>query len=142
MRCSKQTHDADFKHVRTSNFKTDNTKISFGLQDILPRIESDLKKEMIKIFKFFEYFSLLGITKSALNLLILVVTFSHDNCNLEDKKTVEGLRSFHLLLLFECLSQTEGVLGSCSLASKLHGMVHDLERICQLMGQKMVSVKD
>merc|ERR1711892_1577490 len=82
--------EADFKHMRTSNFKTDNTKISFGLQDILPRIETDMKKEMIKIFKFFEFFSLLGITKSALNLLFIAVIFSFDNCNLQDKKTVEG----------------------------------------------------
>merc|ERR1711892_1435645 len=137
-----QLAEADFKYLRTSSIKTANTRISFFLQDILSRIEPDLKKEFIKIFNFFEYFSLIGVTKSALNLLIIAVIFSFDNCNLQDKKTVEGHRHHYLLLVFDCLSQTEGVLGACSIASKLHGMVHDLERICQLIGQKMVNVKD
>ena len=129
-------------YLRTSNIKATNTRATFGLQDVLSRVDSELKKEIIKIFNFFEYFSLICVPKPAINLIILVVVFSHDNCNLEDKKSVEEHRCRYLLLLFECLSQTEGVLGACNIAYKLHGVLRDLDRICQLLGQKMVNEKE
>ena len=71
-----------------------------------------------------------------------MVILSHDNCNLKNKKTVEDHRCRYLLLLFEFLSQTEGVLGACNIAYELHGVLHDLDRICQLLGQKMLCAKE
>ena len=91
---------------------------------------------------YYYYFSQIAVPKAALNILILVAIFSHDCCNLEDKATVEEHRHRYLLLLFECLCQSEGVLGACNVACKLHGVVHHLDRICQVMGQKMVNVKE
>ena len=49
--------EADLSLLRTSNISVENKKISplvsFGLKDILPRIEADMKNEVVKIFKLF-----------------------------------------------------------------------------------------
>lgn len=132
--------EADFKYLRSSTIKTESSRVSFGLQEVLQSVEKDIQKDIMKIFSFFEYFSQIGLTKQAINLLIVVLIFIHDNLNLEDKKTVEDHRSYYLLLLYDCLSQTEGVLGACNIAAKLHTSLHTLHRLCQILGQRMVSI--
>ena len=132
--------EADFKYLRSSSMKAESARVAFGLQDILPRVEKDIQKDIMKIFSFFEYFSQIGLTKQAINLLIVVLIFSQDNLNLEDKKTVDYYRSHYLLLLYDCLSQTEGVLGACNVAAKLHTSLHTLHRLCQILAQRMVSI--
>jgi len=130
--------EADFKYLRSSTMKTESARVTFSLQDILPRVEKDMQKDIMKIFSFFEHFSLIGMTRQAINLLIVVLIFSQDNCNLEDKKSVEYHRSHYLLLLYDCLSQTEGVVGACNIAAKLHTSLHTLHWLCQILGQRMV----
>ena len=82
--------------------------------------------------------SKVGVPKAAINILILVAIFYHDICELEDTKAFEENRLHYLLLLFVCLCQSEGVLRACNIASKLNRVIQDLDRICQLLGQKMV----
>ena len=146
---SPQTHlvtwrltEPDFRSVRTLGIEAADGRVSFGLSDVVVRVEPDIKDDMVKMFKFFDYFSHLGIPSSAMHLLSLVVIFTHDCCDLEAAARVEERRRHHLFLLFECLCHSEGVLGACNVAARLHSAINDLNRICQLLGQKFVSVRD
>jgi len=146
---SSQTHcvtwkltESDFRSVRTLGIEATDGRVSFGLSDVMARVEVDIKDDMVKMFKFFDYFSHLGIPASAMHLLSLVVIFTHDCCDLEETARVEERRRHHLFLLFECLCHSEGVLGACNVASRLHSAINDLNRICQLLGQKFVTVHD
>ena len=132
----------DFRTIRTLGIEASDGRVSFGLSDVLARVEVDIKDDMVKMFKFLDYFSHLGVPSSAMHLLSLVVIFTHDCCDLEAAARVEERRRHHLFLLFECLVHSEGVLGACNVAARLHGAINDLNRICQLLGQKFVTVRD
>ena len=134
--------ESDFRSVRTLGIEAKDGRVSFGLSDVMVRVEPDIKDDMVKMFKFFDYFSHLGIPSSAMHLLALVVIFTHDCCDLEAAARVEERRRHHLFLLYECLCHSEGVLGACNVAARLHSAINDLNRICQLLGQKFVSVRD
>ena len=130
--------EQDFKYFKTLNMAASSRQASFQLSDVLTRVESDLRDTLTHLFNFFDSFSKVGVHKAAINILILVSIFNHDICDLEDKKIVHDHRLHYLLLLFECLCQSEGVSGACNIASKLNRGMQDLDRICQLLGQKMV----
>ena len=132
----------DFRMIRTLGIEASDGRVAFGLTDVLARVEVDIKDDMVKMFKFLDYFSHLGVPSSAMHLLSLVVIFTHDCCDLEAAARVEERRRHHLFLLFECLVHSEGVLGACNVAARLHGAINDLNRICQLLGQKFVTVRD
>ena len=132
----------DFRTIRTLGIEASDGRVSFGLTDVLARVEVDIKDDMVKMFKFLDYFSHLGVPSSAMHLLSLVVIFTHDCCDLEAAARVEERRRHHLFLLFECLVHSEGVLGACNVAARLHSAINDLNRICQLLGQKFVTVRD
>jgi len=134
--------ESDFRCIRTLGIEASDGRASFGLSDVVVRVESDIKDDMVKMFKFLDYFSHLGIPASAMHLLALVVVFTHDCCDLESTVKVEERRRHHLFLLYESLCHSEGVLGACNIAARLHGAINDLNRICQLLGQKFVSVHD
>jgi len=134
--------ESDFRCIRTLGIEASDGRASFGLSDVVVRVESDIKDDMVKMFKFLDYFSHLGIPASAMHLLALVVVFTHDCCDLERTVKVEERRRHHLFLLYESLCHSEGVLGACNIAARLHGAINDLNRICQLLGQKFVSVHD
>lgn len=146
---STQTHtvtwkltEPDFRCLRTLDIAASNGRASFGLSDVLPRVEPEIKDDLMKLFKFFDFFSHISIPVPALQILTLVVLFTHDCCDLKDQPKVESKRRRYLFLLFESLCNTEGVLGACNVASRLHGALNDLNRICQLLGQKFVNVKE
>ena len=134
--------ETDYQALRKLNMKTVNGRAVIGLTDVQPKVESDLQDDVAKLFKFFDYFSAIGVPKNALFVLAVVVVFCHDCCDIENKDTVEEMRRRYLIILFECVSQSEGVLGACKIALKLHTAIHHLNRICQLFAQKFVTVKE
>ena len=134
--------ETDYQALRKLGIKTVNGRAVFGLADVHPRVEAELRDDIVKLFKFCDYFSLIGVPKPALLVLAAAVVFTHDCCDLGDKARVEEMRRRHLILLFECLAQSEGVLGACKIALKLHTAIHHLNRICQLFAQKFVTVQE
>ena len=114
----------------------------FGMSDVQSRMEPDLQDDVVKLFKFFDYFSQIGVPRQALFVLSLAVVFNHDCCDIEDRVKVEDMRRRYLIILYECLTHSEGVLGACKIALKLHTAIHHLNRICQLFAQKFVTVKE
>ena len=134
--------ELDYQALRKQKVDVHNGRAVFGLSDVHLRVDPDLKDDMVKLFKFFDYFYLIGVPKPSLYILALVAVFCHDCCDIENKDKVEQLRRRNLIFLFECISQTEGILASCKIALKLHQALHHLNRICQLIAQKFVSVKE
>ena len=110
------------------------------LHNIITFLDQDIKEEMSRLVKFFETFSKLDIPRSAVSLLIFVTMFNHEFCVLEDKEAVVEARNVYIHLLYQSLSHSVGVRRACTLASKLHLMLQNLDRICQILGQKFVSV--
>ena len=134
--------ESDYRLARKLGFRTINGRASFGLSDVLKRMDSELRDDMVKLFKFFDYFSQIGVPKSSMHLLAFAVMFSHDCCDIENKEKVEGLKIRYLIILFETITQSEGILGACNIALKLHTAIHHLNRICQLLTQKFIYVHE
>ena len=134
--------ETDYRALRKLNIKVVNGRAVFGLSDVTPRVEADLKDDMIKLFKFCDYFSQIGVPKCALFVLAVAVVFTHDCCDIENKVKVEEMRRRYLIILFECLATSDGVLGACKIALKLHNAIHHLNRICQLFAQKFVTLQE
>ena len=134
--------ETDYQSLRKQNIEAQNGRAVFGLSEVHHRVDPDIRDDIGKLFKFFDYFYLIGVPKSALSILAIVAVFCHDCCDIENKDRVEQLRRRNLVILYECLSQTEGVLGACKIGLKLHQAVHHLNRICQLLAQKFVGVKE
>ena len=134
--------ETDHQILRRLNIKTVNGRGVFGMSDVHARIESDLQDDVVKLFKFFDYFSQIGVPKNALFVLAVAVVYTHDCCDVDNRSKIEEMRRRYLIIMFECLSQSEGVLGACKIALKLHTAIHHLNRICQLFAQKFVSVKE
>ena len=134
--------ESDYQSLRKLNMKTVNGRAVFGLPEVQARVEADIRDDMVKLFKFFDYFSLIAVPKNALFVLAVAVVFSHDCCDIENKVKIEQMRRRYLIILFECVSQSEGVLGACKIALKLHSAIHHLNRICQLFAQKFVTVQE
>ena len=132
----------DHQALRKLNIKAVNGRAVFGLTDVSPRVELELRDDMVKLFKFCDYFAQIGVPKSALFVLAVAVIFTHDCCDIEDKVKVEEMRRRYLIILFECLATSDGVLGACKIALKLHNAIHHLNRICQLFAQKFVTVQE
>ena len=146
---NKQSHtinwsltEHDYRALKTANVTAVNGRASFGLTDVVERIETDLKDDMVKLFKYFEYFSQIGVPREALPILSFVVVFSHECCDVENRDKVEDIRRRYLIFLFECIAHSEGILGACNMGLRLHTAVHHLSRICQLLMQKFVNVQD
>ena len=134
--------ETDYQSLRKQKVDVHNGRAVFGLSDVHLRVDSDLRDDVVKLFKFFDYFFLIGVPKSALLILALVAVFCHDCCDIENKDRVETLRRRNLIILYECISQTQGILGTCKIGLKLHQALHHLNRICQLLAQKFISVKE
>ena len=146
---SPQTHsmtwaltEHDYRIIKTLDVTTTNGRASFGLSDVIARVEAELKDDMVKLFKFFDYFSHIGVPKEALHLLAVSVIFSHDCCDVENREKLEQIRRRYLILLFECLSHSEGILGACNMGLRLHTAIHHLNRICQVLMQKFVTLME
>lgn len=114
--------------------------VSFTLANILPLLDPDLKEEIPRLAKFLDSFSKLDVPRSVVNLLIFVAMFSSEFCVLEDKEAVMEARTRYIHLVYESLCHNVGVRRSCTLASKLHLLLQNLDRICQILGQKFVNV--
>ena len=114
----------DFTTIKSLNMTNVSGRASFGLPDVLGRVEADLKDDIVKIFKFWDYFSQIGFPKEALHLLATSVTFSHDCCDVENREKLEKIRRQYLILLFECISHSEGILGACNMGLRLHTAIH------------------
>ena len=112
----------------------------FTLQTVLSMVEVDLKDELIRLAKIFELFSKLDIPKPAMNLLMLITMFNTEYCQVEALEVVTESRQRYTQLLYECLSGKLGVRRACNLASQLHATIQSTDRICQILGQKFVSV--
>ena len=134
--------ETDYQALRKLNIKVVNGRAVFGLADITPRVEPELRDDLAKLFKFCDYFAQIGVPKSALFVLAVAVIFTHDCCDIENKVKVEEMRRRYLIILFECLATSDGVLGACKIALKLHNAIHHLNRICQLFAQKFVTVQE
>jgi len=112
----------------------------FTLQTVLSLVEADLKDELVRLSKIFESFSKLDIPKPALNLLMLITMFNTEYCQVEAVEAVTESRQRYIQLLYECLCSKLGVRKACNLASQLHATIQNTDRICQILGQKFVSV--
>ena len=134
--------ETDYQALRKINIKVVNGRAVFGQVDVSPRVEPELGDDVVKLFKFCDYFAQIGVPKSALYVLAVAVIFTHDCCDIENKVKVEQMRRRYLIILFECLATSEGVLGACKIALKLHNAIHHLNRICQLFAQKFVTVQE
>jgi len=134
--------EQDCRAIKNMNITTMNGRASFDLSAVIAKVESELKDDIVKLFKFFDYFSHIGVPKNALQVLSVAVIFSHDCCDIENKEQMEGMRRRYLILLFECLSNSEGILGACNMGLRLHTAIHHLNRICQLLAQKFCNVKE
>lgn len=134
--------EQDYQHLRQQNFKIVNSRTVIDHDSLVSNVDTDLREDFGKIFRFFDYFSSLGLPRNALFVLSIVVTFCHDCCDIENKEGIENIRRRYLIILYECIQQTEGVLGACKIALKLHNAIHHLNRICQLFSQKFVTVND
>ena len=134
--------ETDYQALRKLNIKVVNGRAVFGLADVSSRVEPELGDDVVKLFKFCDYFTQIGVPKSALNVLAVAVIFTHDCCDIENKVKVEEMRRRYLIILFECLATSDGVLGACKIALKLHNAIHHLNRICQLFAQKFVTVQE
>ena len=134
--------ETDYQALRKLNIKVVNGRAVFGLADVSSRVETELGDDVVKLFKFCDYFAQIGVPKSALYVLAVAVIFTHDCCDIEDKVKVEEMRRRYLIILFECLATSDGVLGACKIALKLHNAIHHLNRICQLFAQKFVTVQE
>ena len=110
------------------------------LQTILGLVEADLKDELVRLAKIFESFSKLEIPKPAVNLLMLITMFNTEYCQVEAVEAVTETRQRYIHLLYECLCAKLGVRRACNLASQLHATIQNTDRICQILGQKFVSV--
>ena len=110
--------ETDYQALRKQAVEAQNGRAVFGLSDVNLRVEADLRDDIGKLFKFFEYFYLIGVPKSALLILALVAVFCHDCCDIENKDRVETLRRRNLIILYECISQTQGILGTCKIGLK------------------------
>lgn len=110
------------------------------LQAILGMVEVDIKEELGRLAKIFDSFSKLSIPRPAVNLLILITMFSPEFCQLEERDAVTDCRLRYILLLYEVLCHKVGVRAACNLASNLHALIQNLDRICQILGQKFVNV--
>ena len=117
-------------------------RASFGLTDVVARVEAELKDDMAKLLKFFDYFSHIGVPKEALYLLATSVVFSHDCCDVENREKLKKIRRRYLILLFQCISHSEGILGACNMGLRLHTAIYHLNRIYQLLTQKFVSIQE
>ena len=114
--------------------------VTFSLASLQPLLDPDLKDEVARLAKFFESFSKLELPRSAANLLVLVAVFNSEFCVLEDAEAVAEARLKYVHLLYECLCQSVGIRKACTLASKLHALLQNLDRLCQILGQKFVNV--
>ena len=112
----------------------------FTLQTVLGLVEADLKDELVRLAKIFETFSSLDIPRPAVNLLMLITMFNTEFCQVEAVEAVTEARQRYIHLLYECLSGKLGVRRACNLASHLHATIQNTDRICQILGQKFVSV--
>merc|ERR1712079_542055 len=106
---------------------------TFGLQQILPLVDPEIRDEITRLATFLDTFSKLEIPRCAANLMIFIAMFSSEFCDLEDRDAVTEARTSYIQLLYECLCQTIGVRKSCTVASKLHVMMQNLDRICQIL---------
>ena len=113
--------------------------VELSLHTSLAMVE-DIKEELIRLSKIFESFSKLDLPRAAVNLLILITMFNPEFCQLEDREAVTDSRLRYTLLLYEILCHKVGVRKACTLASNLHTIIQNLDRICQIMGQKFVNV--
>ena len=113
---------------------------SVSIPSLLAAVDSDIKDEMARLAKFFDSFSRLDLPRSAVNLLIFVSIFNPEFCSLEDKEAVVDARQQYINILYKSLCHSVGVRKACTLASKLHLLLQNLDRICQILGQKFVSV--
>ena len=132
----------DFTTLKSLNVTNVSARASFGLTDIIGRVDVELKDDMVRLFKFFVYFSHIEVPKEALCLLATSVIFSHDCCDVENREKLEKIRRRYLILLFECISHSEGILAACNMGLRLHTAIHHLNRICQLLTQKFVSIQE
>ena len=114
--------------------------VTFSLASLQPLLDPDLKDEVARLTNFFESFSKLELPRSAANLLVLVAVFNSEFCVLEDAEAVAEARLKYVHLLYECLCQSVGIRKACTLASKLHALLQNLDRLCQILGQKFVNV--
>ena len=112
----------------------------FTLQTVLGLVEPDLKDELVRLAKIFESFSKLDIPRAAVNLLMLITMFNTEYCQVEAVEAVAETRQRYIQLLYECLAAKLGVRRACNLASQLHATIQNTDRICQILGQKFVSV--
>ena len=134
--------EQDYRTLQDRGATLHGGRASVGLAAVLEKVEQELSDDMVKLFKYFDYFSHIGVNTAATNLLAISVIFSHDCCDVENRERLEQIRRHYLILLFECLSHSEGILGACNMGLRLHTAIHHLSRICQLMMQKFVTVQE
>ena len=113
---------------------------TISIPSILAAVDNDIKDEMARLAKFFDAFSKMDLPRSSVNLLIFVSIFNPEFCSLEDKEAVVEARQQYINILYKSLCHSVGVRKACTLASKLHLLLQNLDRICQILGQKFVSV--
>ena len=134
--------EQDYRALQNKGVQLQGGRVSVGLSTALEKVEHELSDDMVKLFKYFDYFSHIGVNTAATNLLAISVIFSHDCCDVENRERLEQIRRHYLILLFESLCHSEGILGACNIGLRLHTAIHHLSRICQLMMQKFVTVQE
>jgi len=114
--------------------------VTFNIGNILSFLEPDIKEEVSRLFKLLDSINKLELPKCITNLLVFVSMFNPEFCVLEDKEAVLEARAKYIELVYECMCHSVGVRRSCTLAAKLHQILQNLDRICQILGQKFVNV--
>ena len=117
-------------------------RASVDLDTIIDKIETELSDDMAKLTKYYQYLSHIGPPTAAVNILAVSTIFSPDYCTLDSRQIIEEIRRRYLILLFECLSYSEGVVGACKMGLRLHTAIQHITRICQQMMQKFVTVQE
>ncbi|XP_023340073.1 uncharacterized protein LOC111710241 [Eurytemora carolleeae] len=134
--------EQDFNFLAKEGIKVPHGRVVFSLSDALNKVDTDLTDDLTKLFNFFDYFSQIGLPRPSLYLLLLVVVFNQDCVDVKNKEDVESTRKYFLFSLFESLVASEGVLGACSIAARLHTALNDLNRIAHILGQKFIDVEE
>jgi len=132
----------DFDWLGKHRIKVPHGRLSFSLPELLKEVDSELKEDATKLFNFYDYFFQIGLPRPALYILIFVTVFNQNFAETKNKDEIEDCRKYYLFALFENLAVSEGVLGACSMAARLHSSLNDLTRIAQVLGQKFIDIEE
>jgi len=134
--------EKDFDQLAKEGKKVPHGRITFGLAEIVSQVDPDMREDLTKLFNFFDHFSQIQLPRKSLYILLHVVFFNQDCTEVKNKDDIENCRKYYLFCLFETLVASEGVLGACSIAARLHTALNELNRIAQILGQKFMDVEE